>query len=239
MIASSAPSGPGAVNRSKRGSSFPPRQATADPTCCRHRRWQHCDPFNPLHTSFSRYPQLAATAISSMSSLQRLRQGQGRCQQQLLSLLQWHQQQTAAAALGGAQQSRGWADKAAAVQFAKQRKGFENSLSELRKQWAQQRLEKEATAAAAAQAARWVHWRRRLAAAGGAWLVGLSVECAAPGPHPSPSLYPPACLPACREAREALKAQRAQQDIADKASRQTEYAAALAAERELRVGAAC
>jgi hypothetical protein len=36
-----------------------------------------------------------------------------------------------------------------------------------------------------------------------------------------------------------LKAQRAPQDIADKASRQTEYAAALAAERELRVGAAC
>lgn len=79
-----------------------------------------------------------------MSALQRLRQGL-RCQQQLLSLLQWHQQAQAA---GGAQQARGMADQAAAVAFAKQRKGFESSLAELRKQWAQEREEQEAARAA-------------------------------------------------------------------------------------------
>lgn len=85
------------------------------------------------------------------SLVQRLRQGQGRCQQQLLSLLQWHQQAQAA---GGVQGARGFADQAAAVKFAKDRKGFEGSLSELRKQWAQERQEKEAVKAAAEEAAR-------------------------------------------------------------------------------------
>jgi len=87
-----------------------------------------------------------------MSCLQRLRQGQGRSQQ-LLSLLQWHEQALAA---GGGQPARGFADQAAAVAFAKGRKGFENSLSELRKQWAKERQEKEAAKAAAEQAARCV-----------------------------------------------------------------------------------
>ncbi len=100
-------------------------------------------------------------------SLQRLRQGQGRCQQQLLSLVQWHQQAIAPEA---AQQSRGFADKPPAVQFAKARKGFQNSLSELRKQWAQERQEKEAAKAAAEQATRWAHigggrWRHAAQAA--------------------------------------------------------------------------
>ena len=85
------------------------------------------------------------------TALQRLRQGQGRCQQQLLSLLQWHQQQ---AQEGGLQQQRGMADQAPAKQFAKERKGFQNSLSELRKTWAKERLEKEAARAAAEAAAR-------------------------------------------------------------------------------------
>ncbi|PRW33523.1 beta-mannosyltransferase 1-like [Chlorella sorokiniana] len=88
----------------------------------------------------------------SSLALARLRQGQGRCTQQLLSLVQWHQQQSAAAAVGGAQ--RGVADQAAAVQFAKQRKGFENNLGELRKQWAKEREEREAAKAAAEAEAR-------------------------------------------------------------------------------------
>lgn len=84
-------------------------------------------------------------------ALQRLRQGQSRCQQ-LLSLVQWHQQ-----AMGAAQQqARGLADQAAAVAFSKQRKGFESSLSELRKQWAKERQEKEQARAAAEQAERFV-----------------------------------------------------------------------------------
>lgn len=87
-----------------------------------------------------------------MSCLQRLRQGQCRSQQ-LLSLLQWHEQALAAS---GVQPARGFADQAAAVAFAKERKGFENSLSELRKQWAKERQEKEAAKAAAEQAARCV-----------------------------------------------------------------------------------
>lgn len=87
---------------------------------------------------------------SSMSgTLQRLRQGQGRCQQ-LLSLSNWHEQ-----AMGAAQQqARGLADQAAAVAFSKQRKGFQSSLSELRKQWAKERQEKEEARAAAELAER-------------------------------------------------------------------------------------
>lgn len=86
----------------------------------------------------------------SIAAVQRLRQGQ-RCQQQLLSLLQWHQQQSQAAA--GAQAARGFADQPA-VQFAKERKAFEQSLAQLRKQWAAERQEREAAKAAAAEAAR-------------------------------------------------------------------------------------
>ncbi len=82
-------------------------------------------------------------------TLQRLRQGQGRCQQ-LLSLSNWHEQ-----AMGAAQQqARGLADQAAAVAFSKQRKGFQSSLSELRKQWAKERQEKEEARAAAELAER-------------------------------------------------------------------------------------
>ncbi|KAL4435418.1 hypothetical protein ABPG77_006180 [Micractinium sp. CCAP 211/92] len=82
-------------------------------------------------------------------TLQRLRQGQGRCQQ-LLSLSNWHEQ-----AMGAAQQqARGLADQAAAVAFSKQRKGFQSSLSELRKQWAKERQEKEEAQAAAELAER-------------------------------------------------------------------------------------
>lgn len=90
---------------------------------------------------------------------QRLRQGQARCQQQLLSLAQWHAQQqgsSAAAAASPGLQARGAAGDAgkAAVQFAKQRKGFQGSLGELRRQWAQERREKETAAATAAAAER-------------------------------------------------------------------------------------
>lgn len=98
------------------------------------------------------------TNMSSLA-LARLRQGQGRCAQQLLSLVQWHQQQSAAAAAGGAQ--RGLADQTAAVQFAKERKGFENSLGELRKQWAKERQEREAAKAAAEAEARCAAAARR------------------------------------------------------------------------------
>lgn len=118
----------------------------------------HTDPSLPalaaLLTHASQRSQLklsAAAAAMSTAALQRLRQGQGRCQQQLLSLMQWHQGQQAA---GAAQQSRGLADQAAANSFAKARKEFEGSLSELRKQWVQERLEKEAAKAAAEEAAR-------------------------------------------------------------------------------------
>ena len=113
------------------------------------------------------------------TALQRLRQGQGRCQQQLLSLLQWHQQ----AAVGSAPQpARGFAaDQAAAVQFAKKRKGFENTLSELRKQWAREREEKEAARAAAEQAARWVAVAPAAAMAAGAHI------------HTQPLLYAEPC----------------------------------------------
>lgn len=82
-------------------------------------------------------------------TLLRLRQGQGRCQQ-LLSLIQWHEQ----AMVGAQQQMRGLADQAGAVAFSKQRKGFESSLSELRKQWAKERQEKEEARAAAERAER-------------------------------------------------------------------------------------
>ncbi|KAL4419827.1 hypothetical protein ABPG75_006925 [Micractinium tetrahymenae] len=101
-------------------------------------------------STFARQPLCALLPSSSMSSaLQRLRPGQGRCQQ-LLSLLQWHQQ----AAGGVQQQARGLADQAPAVAFSKERKGFESSLSELRKQWAKERQEKEEARAAVERAER-------------------------------------------------------------------------------------
>lgn len=76
------------------------------------------------------------------------RVGQGRCQQ-FVSLLHFSQQ----IAAGALQQQRTFAEKPA-VQFAKERKAFETSLSELRKQWAQVRAEQEAAKAAAAAAVR-------------------------------------------------------------------------------------
>lgn len=108
----------------------------------------------PLHCRILPHTPSALPTHTNMSSLAlaRLRQGQGRCTQQLLSLVQWHQQQSAAAAAGGSQ--RGLADQAAAVQFAKERKGFENSLGELRKQWAKERQEREAAKAAVEAEAR-------------------------------------------------------------------------------------
>lgn len=89
--------------------------------------------------------------MSGATVLQRLRQGQGRVQQQLLSLAQWHQQSQAAC---GAQAARGLADQAPAVKYAKERKAHEASLNELRKQWALERQEQEAAKAAAQEAAR-------------------------------------------------------------------------------------
>lgn len=80
--------------------------------------------------------------MTSTSALQRLRQGQS---SQLLSLVQWASQQ----------QMRGLAsDARQAVEFAKKRKGFQGSLSELRKQWAAERQEREAARAAAELAER-------------------------------------------------------------------------------------
>ncbi|KAI3425223.1 hypothetical protein D9Q98_008991 [Chlorella vulgaris] len=81
------------------------------------------------------------------AALHRLRQG--RCQ--LLSLVQWHQAQAC-----GAQQlqQRDFAAQAPDVQFARERKGFENELSKLRKQWADKRLAEEAVATAAAAKAK-------------------------------------------------------------------------------------
>ncbi|PSC70078.1 Lysophospholipid acyltransferase LPCAT4 [Micractinium conductrix] len=81
-------------------------------------------------------------SMTSTSALQRLRQGQS---SQLLSLVQWASQQ----------QMRGLAsDARQAVEFAKKRKGFQGSLSELRKQWAAERQEREAARAAAELAER-------------------------------------------------------------------------------------
>jgi phage shock protein A len=84
------------------------------------------------------------------ASLSRL--GQGRCQQ-FVSLLHFHQQLASVALHQQQQQHRTLADQAA-VKYAKERKTFETSLSELRKQWAETRGEQEAAKAAAAAAAR-------------------------------------------------------------------------------------
>ena len=97
--------------------------------------------------------------MSTAVALQRLRQGQGRCQQ-LASLLQWHQQ--AGGPATAREQQRGAADQATA--FARERKGFERSLGELRKQWAKERLEKEAARAVAEAAERCAARRRSTAA---------------------------------------------------------------------------
>jgi hypothetical protein len=101
------------------------------------------------------YSQIGSESMSSIT-LQRLRQGNGRCQQQLLSLLQWHQQQPQPyeAPAPWQQHHRGFADKPDPKQFQKQRKRFDGSLSELRKQWASRLREQQAAAAAAEAAAR-------------------------------------------------------------------------------------
>ena len=74
---------------------------------------------------------------------------------QLLSLAQWQQQSLAAGELAQAAW-RSFATEAPsatrAVRFAKERKSYETSLSELRKQWAQERQER-AEAAAVQEAA--------------------------------------------------------------------------------------
>lgn len=127
----------------------------AVPMRCQPKKGRFACAFRHCHqasASSSRAPYPPTQTNMSSVALARLRQGQGRCTQQLLSLVQWHQQQSAAAAAGGAQ--RGLADQAAAVQFAKERKGFENNLGELRKQWAKEREEREAAKAAAEAEAR-------------------------------------------------------------------------------------
>ena len=97
----------------------------------------------------------------SATVVQRMRQGQARCQQPLLSLLHWHQQQLqlvqaadGAAAHHGPHLARGFADQAAAFNFAKERKDVQRSLGELRKQWAQERQEREGARAVAERAQR-------------------------------------------------------------------------------------
>ena len=198
----------------------------------------------------------------SSLALARLRQGQARCTQQLMSLLQWHQQQSAAAAAGGA--VRGLADQPAAVQFAKERKGFENSLGELRKQWAKEREEREAAKAAAAEAARCAaaaaaatakaitgpglsHGRHHVALVVSQCILTLSCPTSSrrwllggtrmpPAPIQTRAFPVGPARPPRRAAREAARARRAQSDLQAKARRLAEYQERVAAERELRVG---
>lgn len=188
------------------------REAAAATLAAAHRA------INPTRRGPSPHPTLAQHPIAlqtgiqgpqpAMSFVQRLRQGQGRAQQQLLSLVQWHQQAQAA---GGALGARGFAEQPPTAKFAKDRAAYERSLSQLRKEWAQKRLEREAAKAAAEETARCGSGRRRRqAAAVAAWLVACLACLHACGKLPCTcgtsqhtSVGPSGCPPHCRSRRAA------------------------------------
>lgn len=156
--------------------------------------------------------------------------------QQLTSLLYWQMARCGEAVQ--LQLRRGFADEPArgALAYAKARKNFNVSLSELRKQWAAERAERQEAQEAVDEAARcamggggpWGRQCRRPAVGGRLPGLGRSLACAEQHVN---------CCPCAlrRAAQEAKKAQRAQQDADAKVARRQQYAAKQAAERETRV----
>ena len=86
-----------------------------------------------------------------------LRRGGQRGLQRLPCLIEWAEARVSCGA-GAQQHQQRWASSSsevgANVRFSKQRKGYESSLSVLRKQWAEQRLQQEAQERAQTDAAK-------------------------------------------------------------------------------------